>query len=441
MDADTKYWIQVAHAQTDQERRELAARGPPAQQQQQPATADGSKPSSVQTHRAQTSMDADTIEFQLLCIDPDTGFKYYVSNERARWNANSPFDLIWIKGQTEEGHISQFYFRLPWGEEVSMEAMNEAWPPKPCQVCHPGARGHWVKAEAINAFYQRAPPNSKRRHNLVKTMVNSGHATNYRGAVTNFLTSSDHGELSLNNSEWDNKRKRQTRTSSEFPYTELHAEHVLPKPASYISSDFEPQNAYVGLDLGGPNEIFNGKNGPYWDGYIFLSGTRINSEEHEMLMKKSAWDNKESQQLISSLQNPGTIDLLEPDGKDGDETAASAGELSSLSDSEWRGEGGDFVTSVVYSTSHFTPDNPSSLDDLIDYIRLNSFLQGSAVRCNGGKKGLRKFVCVNHTSEGCRFGFSVKTGDFMYYTPICHPKTGRLIINYQHTCGCKQIGT
>ena len=366
--------------------------------------------------------------YELICIDPDTGLKYYLAKDSWKRNcANSPFDMIRIVGQTEEGPINQLYFQLPYGDEVSMEAMNEASPPRPCQVCYPGAHGYMDKKDAIVAFYQRAPPNSKRRHNLVKMMVNSGHASNER-AVTKFLTSLDQGGLSLNNSEWDHRRKRQTRTSSEFHLTQLHYDNMIPKPAPYISSDFKLQSAYVGLDLGGPNEIFNDENGPCWSGCLFLSGTRINSEEHEMLMKKGARDNKESQLLISSLQNPDTIDLLEPTY--GDETASSAGE-----------DGGDIVTSVVYSTTHFTPDNPSSLDDLTDYIRLNSFLQGSAVRCNGGIKGLRKFVCVNNTSEGCRFGFSVKTSDFMYYTLVCHPRTGRQINSYLHTCGCRQIGT
>ena len=129
-----------------------------------------------------------------------------------------------------------------------MEAMNEAWPPRPCQVCHPGPLRYMNKGMALISFYQRAPPNSTRRHNLVKMMVNDGHATNVT-AVTRFLTSLDRGECFLNPLDrgWDGRRNRRTRTSREFHKTGLHYDNNIPKPFPYISNDRKEQNAYLSV--------------------------------------------------------------------------------------------------------------------------------------------------------------------------------------------------
>ena len=130
-----------------------------------------------------------------------------------------------------------------------------------------------------------------RRRNLLNMMFNDEQATKVR-AVTQFLTSLEQGEL-VNNPfdfKWDHRRKRQTRTSSEFRITEAHENDCpFPKPGPYISSDYSPQSAYLGLHLRRTKYIYDGGEEylSYWVGILFLSVTRLNSEEHTMLMNKT----------------------------------------------------------------------------------------------------------------------------------------------------------
>ena len=102
----------------------------------------------------------ETTELELICKDPDSSLKYYVvGGWKHDYAKTSPFDMIWIVGQTKEGRpINSIHFQLPYKDKLSMEAMNEAWPPKPCQECHPGPCGYMKKGMTLHGTGMRKTP-------------------------------------------------------------------------------------------------------------------------------------------------------------------------------------------------------------------------------------------------------------------------------------------